>query len=94
MMKYYYILIALLTIAVASLAIIGYIYLNTGQQPEKCAEGSVFSQEECTCVSDSAGCKGLDKDACDQNPDCAYFTRGGTCYCPSCEISTGQCLPR
>ena len=63
--------------------------------PEPCEEGYLFSQKDCECVEDPHGCKGLDKVACELNPNCYSFSRSGTCSCPMCESWLAhQCLPK
>ncbi|MFC1710996.1 hypothetical protein ACFLZ1_00230 [Patescibacteria group bacterium] len=60
-----------------------------------CDEGYMYSEKDCECVTDLHGCRGLDKEACEKNPNCYSFSRGGTCSCPACEIwLEHQCLPR
>ena len=63
--------------------------------PKPCEEGYIFSEKDCRCVLDSFDCKELDKEACEQNPNCFSFSRSGTCSCPQCEIwLEHQCLPK
>jgi len=60
-----------------------------------CNEGYIYSEKDCECVADPHSCRGLDKEACEKNPNCYSFSRGGTCDCPACEIwLEHQCLPR
>lgn len=62
---------------------------------EPCDEEYLYSEKDCICVTDPHACKGLDKEACEKNPNCYSFSRGGTCSCPTCEIwLKHQCLPK
>jgi len=60
-----------------------------------CNEVSIYSEKDCECVADPHGCKGLEKEACEENLNCYSFGRSGTCDCPICEIwLEHQCLPK
>ncbi len=60
-----------------------------------CASGYIFSQKDCRCIADSFGCQSLDKQSCEQNPNCFSFSRSGSCSCPQCEsFLAHQCLPK
>ena len=60
-----------------------------------CSESQIFSGKSCSCIDDNYGCKGLNKENCELNPNCFSFSRSGTCSCPSCEIwMEHQCLPK
>lgn len=66
-----------------------------GDSTSSCDEGFVFSQKDCTCVLDSFGCNGLDKESCEQNQNCFSFSRSGRCSSPASEIYLEhQCLPK
>ena len=103
MKKYLVILLIFIPVVTAT----GYVIYNetvecnliTGEGCDRyfespCDEGYIFSEKDCRCVLDSFGCKGLDKEACEQNPNCYSFSRTGTCSCPLCEIWLEHEVPR
>jgi|SRR3989344_4101173 len=57
---------------------------------------NIFSEKDCKNVEDPFNCKDFDRDgnACEENPNCYYFRRGGSCDCPNCLNIRYQCLPK
>ncbi len=59
-----------------------------------CEDDQIYSQKDCTCIEDSAGCNGLSQEVCEQSEYCFSFSRGGSCSCPTCkDLLAHQCLP-
>ena len=82
-------------LVVVCIIAVGYIFILLSRLWSiECEEGYIFSEKDCECVLDSFGCAGLDKEACEKNPNCYSFSRDGSCSCPSCAIYLEhQCLP-